>query len=187
MILPCHKFWSAGPEHCGVSKLKHDGRNVETAKEQNRMIPFADISVTRGPQHCTSLIRYSSECHVASVWSVDTGIVSTRHFPYIGPTIEISDQVSNIARLSVVFLTTFNSVAWFRERTYRLGDRRLSAKLVPNFADRGCHVVNVTDPYGRTLVFLDRRRYFFFQVAPQLYSRGWVGPRSRPTPSQKIW
>jgi hypothetical protein len=27
------------------------------------------------------------------------------------------------------------------------------------------HVVNVMDPYGRILRFLDRRRYFFFQVA----------------------
>jgi hypothetical protein len=31
-------------------------------------------------------------------------------------------------------------------------------------------VVSVTDPYGRILGFLDRGRYFFFQVAPQLYS-----------------
>jgi hypothetical protein len=31
-------------------------------------------------------------------------------------------------------------------------------------------VVSVTDPYGRNLGFLDRSRYFFFQVAPQLYS-----------------
>jgi hypothetical protein len=28
------------------------------------------------------------------------------------------------------------------------------------FADRGCHVVSVTDPYGRILGFLDRSRYF---------------------------
>jgi hypothetical protein len=34
--------------------------------------------------------------------------------------------------------------------------RRLSAKLAPTFADRGCHVVSVTDPYGRILGFLDR-------------------------------
>jgi hypothetical protein len=34
--------------------------------------------------------------------------------------------------------------------------RRLSAKLVPNSADRGCHVVSVTDSYGRILGFLDR-------------------------------
>jgi hypothetical protein len=43
---------------------------------------------------------------------------------------------------------------------YRPSDRRLSAKLSPNFADRRCHVVSVTDPYGRILGFLDRSRYF---------------------------
>jgi hypothetical protein len=26
--------------------------------------------------------------------------------------------------------------------------------------DKGCHVVSVTDPYGRILSFLDRSRYF---------------------------
>jgi hypothetical protein len=43
---------------------------------------------------------------------------------------------------------------------YRLSDRRLSAKSLPAFADKGCLVVSVTDPYGRTLGFLDRSRYF---------------------------
>jgi hypothetical protein len=43
---------------------------------------------------------------------------------------------------------------------YRLSDRRLSAKLLPTFVDRGCHVVSVTDPYGRIIGFLDRSRYF---------------------------
>jgi hypothetical protein len=43
---------------------------------------------------------------------------------------------------------------------YRPTDRRLSVKLVPTFADRGCHVVSVTDPFGRILDFLDRSRYF---------------------------
>jgi hypothetical protein len=41
-------------------------------------------------------------------------------------------------------------------------------------------VVSVTDPYGRNLGFLDRSRYVFFQAAPQLYSRGWVGPVPDP-------
>jgi hypothetical protein len=50
----------------------------------------------------------------------------------------------------------------------------LSAKLVPTLADRRCHVVSATDPHGRILGFLDRSRYCFFQVAPQLYSRGWM-------------
>jgi hypothetical protein len=31
-------------------------------------------------------------------------------------------------------------------------------------------VVLVTDPYGRILGFLDRSRYFYFQVAPELDS-----------------
>jgi hypothetical protein len=55
-------------------------------------------------------------------------------------------------------------------------DRRLSATLVPTSADRWCRVVSVTDLYGRILGFLDRSRYFFFQVALQLYSWGWVDP-----------
>jgi hypothetical protein len=42
---------------------------------------------------------------------------------------------------------------------YRPSDLRLSAKLVPTFADRGCHVVSVTDPYCRNLGFVDRSRY----------------------------
>jgi hypothetical protein len=45
-----------------------------------------------------------------------------------------------------------------------------------SFADRGCHVVSVTNPYGRILGFLDRSRYFCFQVALQLHSRGRVDP-----------
>jgi hypothetical protein len=31
-------------------------------------------------------------------------------------------------------------------------------------------------PYARNLEFIDRSRYVFFQVASQLYSRGWVDP-----------
>jgi hypothetical protein len=47
-------------------------------------------------------------------------------------------------------------------------------------------VVSVTYPYGRILGFLDRSSYFFFQVAPQLYSTRLSGPRFRHTTSQKI-
>jgi hypothetical protein len=46
------------------------------------------------------------------------------------------------------------------------------SELVPTFADRGCHVVSATNPYGRNFGFLDRSHYFFFQVAPHLYSGG---------------
>jgi hypothetical protein len=66
-------------------------------------------------------------------------------------------------------------VAWASE-LYWPTERRMSAKLVPTSANRGCHVVSVMNPYGRILDFLDRSCYFFYQVAPQLYSRGWVDP-----------
>jgi hypothetical protein len=48
----------------------------------------------------------------------------------------------------------------------------ITAKLVPTLADRVCRMVSATDPHGRNLAFLDRSRYLFFQVAPQLNSRG---------------
>jgi hypothetical protein len=44
----------------------------------------------------------------------------------------------------------------------------LVGEVNTTFADRGCHVVRVTDPYDRILGFLDRKRYFFFSAAPQL-------------------
>jgi hypothetical protein len=70
-------------------------------------------------------------------------------------------------------------VAWVRERTIP-SDSHLSAKLVPTFTEIRCHVVSATDPYSRILGLLDRSRYFFFQLAPQLYSRGWVDPVPDP-------
>jgi hypothetical protein len=44
---------------------------------------------------------------------------------------------------------------------YLTSDRRLSAKLLSTFEDRGCHVVSLMDPYGRILGFLDQSSYFF--------------------------
>jgi hypothetical protein len=48
------------------------------------------------------------------------------------------------------------------------------------FCGRECRVVSATDPHGHILGFLDQSRYYFFQVAPQLYSRGWVDPVPDP-------
>jgi hypothetical protein len=63
--------------------------------------------------------------------------------------------------------TKLNSVARVREGTI------LTERLpLVNYADTGCHEVSVTYPHGRILGFLYRSRYLFFQVAPQLYSRG---------------
>jgi hypothetical protein len=53
-------------------------------------------------------------------------------------------------------------------------------KLVPTFADRGCRMVSAMDPHSRILSSLDRSCNYFFQLAPQLYSRGWVDPVPGP-------
>jgi hypothetical protein len=98
----------------------------------------------------------------------------------LGPETFVSVNEVNLYKL--------NSVASVRERTNRPTDRCMSAKLVPTFADRGCHVVSLTDPYCRILVFLDRSRYFIFKVAPQLYLRGWVGSVPNPLlPGIELW
>jgi hypothetical protein len=88
---------------------------------------------------------------------------------------------------TVISINTLLKTPWTESASelYRPSDLCLSAKLVPTFADRGCQVVSVTDPYGSILGFLDRSRYCFFQVAPQLYSQAECIP-SRPTTSQKI-
>jgi hypothetical protein len=66
-----------------------------------------------------------------------------------------------------------NSVALGRQRPI---DHRLSAKLVSTFADRVCRVASGTRslrPYSR---FSRPEPLLFFQVAPKLYSRGWLVP-----------
>jgi CBS-domain-containing membrane protein len=51
-----------------------------------------------------------------------------------------------------------NSLALVRKRTIPTERPPLVGEM-PTFADRGCHVVSVTDPYGRILGFLDRSRH----------------------------
>jgi hypothetical protein len=72
-------------------------------------------------------------------------------------------------------------VALVHERT--ISTERLplvGSKLVPTFAGRRCRVGSTVEPHGRILGFLDRSRFYFFQVALQLYSWGWVGPVPDP-------
>jgi hypothetical protein len=59
-----------------------------------------------------------------------------------------------------------------RKRTIRPSYRRLSAKLVPTIAERGSRGQRNGSPRLLNIGFLDRSRYFFIQVAPELSSRG---------------
>jgi hypothetical protein len=68
-----------------------------------------------------------------------------------------------------------NSMTSVRKRTIPTERPPLVSEVSANILQiEVCHVVSVTNPYGRILGFLDRNRYIFLQVAPRLYSRGWV-------------
>jgi hypothetical protein len=54
-------------------------------------------------------------------------------------------------------------MVWVRERTIPTEGPPLVGEVIANFADRGCHVVSVTDPYGRILGFLDTIRHFYIK------------------------
>jgi hypothetical protein len=58
-----------------------------------------------------------------------------------------------------------NNICGFSE-LYGPNDGRLSEKLVPTSADRGCRVVISEDPYGCNLGFLDRWVYCIIRQKP---------------------
>jgi hypothetical protein len=67
----------------------------------------------------------------------------------------LSGSAGNRTRASGSALTPWPESA---SEPYRPRDCSLSEKLVPTFAERGCHVVSATNPYGLILGFLDRHR-----------------------------
>jgi hypothetical protein len=62
-------------------------------------------------------------------------------------------------------------VALVREQTIATKLPSLVSEVSANLGGRGFRIVSATDPHSCSLDFLDRNRYYFFQVAPQLYSR----------------
>jgi hypothetical protein len=79
-----------------------------------------------------------------------------------------------------------NSVAWVRERTILTRRPPVVVKLVPNFADRGCPVLSLTDPYDRIL-FCRPEPLLFLSSSSSIVLTRLSGSRSRPIISQKIW
>jgi hypothetical protein len=61
----------------------------------------------------------------------------------------VNGKKQSVLPAFVICKLKLNETPWpeFAIELYLPSDRRLSAKLVPTFADRGCHVVSVTDPY----------------------------------------
>jgi hypothetical protein len=74
--------------------------------------------------------------------------------------IQDRDQCWDLVNVVTNFPKKLNQTPWPEpvSEVYRPSHRRLSAKLVPTFAYRGCHVVYVTNPYDRNLGFLQRNK-----------------------------
>jgi hypothetical protein len=70
---------------------------------------------------------------------------------------------------------------------YRPSDHRLSVNCVPTFADKECHVVRVTDPYGRILGFSRPEPLLFLPSSSSIVLTRLSGSPSIPTTTQKIW
>jgi hypothetical protein len=85
------------------------------------------------------------------------------------------------------------SAAYFDKFNWRFGGTCLlnlhrqrkvqqETRVTPTFADRGCYVVSVTDPYGHRL----KPRLVLLNNSSVIFTRQ-SGPRYRPTTSQKTW
>jgi hypothetical protein len=134
---------------------------------------------------CTSILKVIlCEVHSWLTCNVTTRLCVTKHCWLTRNSSNIvmeqkplsSELFGSCMSLAAVCIKLKNQTQWPESASelYRPSDLRLSVKLVPTFADIRCHVVSVTDPYNHIFGFLERSRYFFFQVAPQLYSRSWV-------------
>jgi hypothetical protein len=59
-------------------------------------------------------------------------------------------------------------------------ERRQSAKLVPMFADRGCHMVSATDPCSRILAFSRPEALVFVPISSSIVFMRLSGPVPDP-------
>jgi hypothetical protein len=73
------------------------------------------------------------------------------------------------------------------ERTMPTERLPLVGEVVQTFEERGVARSAQRIPTVVNLGFLDRSRYFFFQVAPKLSSRGWVDHVPDPLLLRKSW
>jgi hypothetical protein len=78
----------------------------------------------------------------------------------VGPAInvlcDVDEVVSHLDQaINVTNKQTNKQTIWSESASelYRPSDRRLSAKGLPTFADKGCHVVSVMDPSAVFSVF----------------------------------
>jgi hypothetical protein len=82
-----------------------------------------------------------------------------------GPTSLTATSVLSQNRTSLPFSTVAHALQSANERKKHIQRRQVLFLNIFSVSTVLCHVVSLTDPWGRILGFLDRSPYFFFQVA----------------------
>jgi hypothetical protein len=90
---------------------------------------------------------------VPSVYNNGMATSSSLLFSNLHPQVHIQTLLNLCYKLKVLHYRRLRGLSM--SKLYRPCDRLLLEKLVPAFADRGCHVVSVMNPYGHILGFLD--------------------------------
>jgi hypothetical protein len=110
----------------------------------------------------STLINCVDLCPLPLVTCSWRGFLVAQENPFLYLLIKLAVFLRYVAFIRACSFDALQNTSWSESASelYRPRDRRLSAKWLPTFADRGCHVVSVTDPYSRVLGFLNRSRYF---------------------------
>jgi hypothetical protein len=75
-------------------------------------------------------------------------------------------ETSDCLGTTRTWLYSFEERTFNNKQNYRASNRRLSAKLVPTFAFRGCRMDSATDPHGRTgLLTIRCMKFRIFSIA----------------------
>jgi hypothetical protein len=140
---PC-LIYSLSPAACLRCRRKHS----QSSSLVNLTVPYSSWS------HVTPLESATDQCGSPTIERHETWRFPTRK--------ETSTYRIHTAQGSGI---KKKKPPWSESASelYRPSDRRLSAKWLPTFAVRGCHVVSVTDSYGRILGFIGRSHYFSLQ------------------------
>jgi hypothetical protein len=158
----------------GGTYYRHiQGRRVGyTIDRQNELSACCNVSTV-------STLSRMAESRSGFLWTQQCVSIITQH------NIHRNYQLCDCQHLRKCFTATAKQkklTPWSESasKLYRPSYRLLSAKLMPNLWIDGAAWSAWRIPYGRILGFLDRSRYFSFQAAPQLYSRGWVDTVTDP-------
>jgi hypothetical protein len=124
-----------------------EGKRKGTAKSRNAVIPSV-VRHSQNPLNSLILTKFITIVR-NKILHVQCPPCSTNWLSGLFIPVNTTER----SRLTYFWKTLYTKTPWSESESelYRPSDRRLSAKRLPTYADRGCHVVSVTDPSGRIL------------------------------------